>query len=164
MYILQAEILPAMQEGQCLGTLVGKLLFHHEGGRHLVALVEIAVDYESVQLRPQRDGFDEGRHHNVKHGVGELRFRLVEPCQVLVHGRQVHPQGDVCLVVATVGIDDAGDKMQRIQFPQQPSIPAVAPALFLFFHFYSCCLFFRLIKNSSHYKTQYSKSKAVFPV
>ena len=164
MHILQAEILPAVQEGQSLGALVGELLFHHEGGGYLVALVEIAVDNEAVQLRPQGDGFKEGRHHNVKHGVGKLRLRLVALCQVFVHGRQIHPQRDVGLIVAAVGIDDAGDKMQRIQFPQQPSIFAVAPALFLFFHFFSCCFIFRLIKIYSHYNEEYSKSQAVFPV
>ena len=78
-----------MQEGQCLGTLVGKLLFHHEGGRHLVALVEIAVDDEAVQLGPQGDGLEKGRHDEMEHGVGEVRLRLILFGKVGVDGRQV---------------------------------------------------------------------------
>ena len=151
MHVLQGEFVLAVEEGQRLGALVGELLFHHEGGGHLVALVEIAVHDEAVQLRPQGDGLDEGGHHDVEHGVGELGLGLVDLGQILVHGRQIHPQGDVRLVVAAVGIENAGDKVQGIQLPQQAAVPPVAPTLFLFIHIFSCFIF-RLIIIFSHYK------------
>ena len=59
---------------------------------------------------------------------------------------------------------NARNVVQGIQLPQQASVLAVAPALFLFFHFFSCCFIFRLIKIYSHYNEEYSKSQAVFPV
>ena len=136
----QGVVLPAVQESQRLGALVGELLFHHEGGGHLVALIEVAVDDEAVQLGPQGDGLEQGGHHQVEHGVGEVRLRLVFPGQVCVHGRQVHLDGDIRLVVAAVGIDDAGDEVERIQLPQQAAIPAVAPALLLCFHVCLLCI------------------------
>ena len=140
MHVLHGELILAVEEGQRLRTLVGELLFHHEGGGHLVALIEVAVDDEAVQLGPQGDGLEQGGHHQVEHGVGEVRLRLVLLGQVCVHGRQVHLDGDVCLVVAAVGIDDAGDEVERIQLPQQTAVPAVAPASLLCFHVCLLCI------------------------
>ena len=134
--VLQRVVLPAVQHRQRLGALVGELLFHHERSGHLVALVEIAVDDEAVQLGPQGDGLQQRRHHQMEHGVGELRLRLILLRQIGVHGGQIDALGDIRLVVAAVGIDDAGDKVQGIQLPQQAAVLAVAPALFLCFHFF----------------------------
>ena len=112
MYILHGKVLLAVQEGQRLRALVGELLFHHESGRYLVALIEIAVDDETVQLRPQRDGFQQCRHDQVEHGVRKVRFRLILPGQIRIDRGQVNALGDVRLVIAAVGIDNAGDEVE----------------------------------------------------
>ena len=130
-----------VQHGQGLGSLVGKLFFHHEGGRHLVALEEVAVDNEAVHLGPQGDGFHQCRQHQVEIGIGKVRFRLVAAGDILLHRRQVDAFGNVRLVVAAVGVNNAGDEVQGIQFPQ-PAVTAVAPPSFLFLHWF--LLFFYL--------------------
>ena len=135
----QGVVLPAVQESQRLGALVGELLFHHERGGHLVALVEIAVDDEAVQLGPLGDGAQQRRHHQVEHGVGEVRLRFVLLRQIGVDGRQVDALGDIRLVVAAVGIDDAGDEVQGIQLPQQPAVPPIAPPSLIGLHMFLLC-------------------------
>ena len=125
-----------VQHGQSLGPLVGKLLFHHEGRRHLIALEEVAVDDEAVHLGPQGDGFHQGRQHQVEIGIGKVLLRLVPAGHIGLHRGQVDALGDVCLVVAAVGVNNAGDEVQGIQFPQQPAVTAVAPPSFLCFHWF----------------------------
>ena len=88
-HVLHGEVLLAVEEGQRLRALVGELLLHHEGGGHLVALIEVAVDDEAVQLGPQGDGLEKGRHDEMEHGVGEVRLRLILFGKVGVDGRQV---------------------------------------------------------------------------
>ena len=124
----------AVQEGQRLGTLIGELLLHHEGGGYLVALIEVAVDDEAVQLGAQGDGFHQGCQHQVEHGIGKLRLRLILLGDIGVHVGQVDALGDVGLIVASVGVEDAGDVVQGVQLPHQAAVLAVAPALFLCFH------------------------------
>ena len=141
MYVLHGKVLLAVQESQRLCALVGELLFHHESGRYLVALIEIAVDDETVQLRPQRDGFQQRRHDQVEHGVRKARFRLILPGQIRIDRGQVDALGDVRLVIAAVGIDNAGDEVEGIQFTQQPSVPAVASSAFFLFHMCMLLLF-----------------------
>ena len=72
----------------------------------------------------------------MEHGVGEVRLRPVFLRQIGVHGGQINAPGDIRLVIAAVGVDDARDEVQRIQLPQQAAILAVTPALFLCFHFF----------------------------
>ena len=134
MHVLHGEVLLAVEEGQRLRALVGELLLHHEGGGHLVALIEVAVDDEAVQLGPQGDGLEKGRHDEMEHGVGEVRLRLVFFDEVGVDGGQVDTLGDVRLVIAAVGVDDAGDEVQGIQLPQQTAVLPVAPAAFVLLH------------------------------
>lgn len=104
----------AVQEGQRLGALIGELLLHHEGGGYLVALIEVAVDDEAVQLGAQGDGFHQGCQHQVEHGIGKLRLRLILLGDIGVHVGQVDALGDVGLVVASVGVEDAGDVVQGV--------------------------------------------------
>ena len=139
-YVLHRVLLPAVQEGQCLGALVGELLLHHKGRRHLVALIEIAVDDEPVQLGAQGDGLFQRRHHQMEHGVGEVLLLRVLFGQIRVHSRQVYLDGDIRLVVAPVGVDDAGDEMQGVQLPQQAAVLPVAPPLLIGFHVFLLCI------------------------
>ena len=138
--ILQRVLLPAVQHCQRLCALVGKLLFHHERRGYLVPLVEIAVHNEPVQLGAQHDGLFQRRHHHMEHGVGEIRLRRVLLGEIFVHGGQIHLHGDVRLVVAPVGVNNAGDEVQGIQLPQQPSILPVAPPFLVGLHIFLLCI------------------------
>ena len=83
----------------------------------------------AVQLGPQGDGLEKGRHDEMEHGIGEVRLRLVLFGKVGVDGRQVDALGDIRLVIAEVGVDDDGDEVQGVQLPQQPAILTVAWAM-----------------------------------
>ena len=149
MHRVDGVVAGGVQHGQGLGPLVGKLLFHHEGRRHFVALEEVAIDDEAVHLGPQGDGFHQCRQHQVEIGIGKVLLRLIAAGHILLHRGQVDALGDVCLVVAAVGIDNAGDEVQRIQFPQQPAVPAVAPPSFLCFHWF-LLFFIRIFTSKSN--------------
>ena len=117
-----------MDKGQRLAAVIAEFLFDDKGGRHLVALVKVAVGDKAVQLGAQGDGLDERRGDDVEHGVGEQFFSLVFLLEVFVDRGQIHPQADVCLIIAAVGVNDTRNIVQGIQLPQQPAVPAVAPA------------------------------------
>ena len=136
MYIGQSVVLLAAHDGQRLGALVGELLFHHKRGGDIVSLIEIAVGNEAVQLGTQHDRLQQCRHHQMEHGVGKFRLLLVLLGQIGVHGRQVDAQGDIGLVVAAVGVDDARDVVEGVQLPQEPSVLPVTTAFFLCFHIF----------------------------
>ena len=117
-----------VDKGQRLAAVIAEFLFDDEGGRHLVALVKVAVGDKAVQLGTQGDGLDERRGDDMEHGVGEQFLPLVFLLEVFVDGGQIHPQADVCLIIAAVGVNDTRNIVQGIQLPQQPAVPAVAPA------------------------------------
>ena len=134
MDVRDGEVVLPVQNGQRLGARVGELLFHDERGGDLVALVEVGIHDEAVHLRAQRDRLEQGGHDEMEHRIGEVLLRLVLPGEIFVHGRQVDAQRDIRLVVAAVGVDDAGDIVQRVQLTQQDSVAAVAAAAFVLIH------------------------------
>lgn len=131
---IERAVIRRMDDRQRLRRSVGKLLFDHKGRRDLVALVEILVGDEAVELRAQRDGLDEGCHNEVEHRVGELRFALVALFEIRIEVRQVDRLRDVRFVVTAIGVDEGRNEVHPVQIAQQRAVFSVAPATFLLFH------------------------------
>ena len=124
-----------MDNRKGFGGVVGKLLLHDEGGRDLVALIEVLVGDEAVHLGPQRDRLDQSRDDEMEHRVGKFRLGFVFLFEVGVDIREINRLGNVRLVVAAVRIDQRRDEVHAVEITQQHAVLPVAPATFLLLHF-----------------------------
>ena len=116
-----------------LGAVV-ELLLHHKGGGHFLPLVHGLVGDEAVHLGTQGDGLDDGGYDEMEDGVREFRLRLVLLSQIGVDGRQIHPLGNVSLVVTAVGVDVRHDVVHGVQVADEIAILSISPVLFSVFH------------------------------
>ena len=103
-----------VDKGKPLLGGVCKLLLYDKGRRDLVSHVEVRVLNEAVHLWPKRNRLDYCGEYRVEQGVFKLIAALVLFRDICVKIGKVDALGDVCLVIASVGVYYACDKMHRV--------------------------------------------------